>query len=110
MPAELQNHFLKSLPQERPLWWRTKISDISQVEWAAWLRNQNLLHWMRSPSPAGQVEALRHHLDTMMAGLGSHGNLDFVNLRKSADALIRRHLLRLQAQPPTPEKRNEPNH
>ena len=92
LSAAEQNIFLKTLKNEKPPWWRIQIEDISQLEWAAWLRNQRLIRWASQPNLREKVEDLRSDLDVLFDGLGTSGNLDFGKLRSSADGFINRKL------------------
>jgi hypothetical protein len=92
LPIEQQHEFILSRKNEKPLWWRMSVEDISQLEWAKVLRDKMLDRWIRSKNKTAKLEELRTNLHGLLDNLGSNGNLDFQRLMESAEHFIQREL------------------
>jgi hypothetical protein len=89
-PIEEQRDFVKSQRNEKPIWWKTNIADISQLEWARWLRDQHLERWRKSEDRSGEsTEEVRENLRILLLDQGTSGNLDFRRLYEAADQFLR---------------------
>lgn len=85
-----QKDFIRSLENEKPVWWKNKIEYISQVEWARWLIEQRLKNWNASANKSDLAPLLLADIQDLTSDLGTHGNLDFRRLYESAKDFIRR--------------------
>ncbi|MNT04224.1 hypothetical protein D3C72_1387940 [compost metagenome] len=92
LPIEQQREFILSRENEKPLWWKMKVEDISQLEWAKELRDHMLNKWMRSKNKAANAESLKAKIHALLDNLGTDGNLDFKRLAVSAEHFINREL------------------
>jgi acyl-CoA reductase-like NAD-dependent aldehyde dehydrogenase len=89
-PIQDQRDFIKSRRNEKPLWWKNMTEDISQLEWARWLRDQHLEKWRKSRlRDVEATEKLREDLKILLLDQGTSGNLDFRRLYEAADQFLR---------------------
>ena len=95
-PIQEQRAFILKQKNEKPIWWRLQIEDISQLEWAKELRDLRLDQWRRSKNKAATAEKLRADLRELLEGLGTSGNLDFQRLLETAEYYINSELKRAE--------------
>lgn len=92
--SQEQNQFLRSLKHEKPIWWKTSVDDISQVEWAKWLRDAYLERWLQSSNKSQTAEKVLADIRILLNDLGSVGNLDFQRMYESTEYFVKKQLLR----------------
>ncbi|OQW50346.1 MAG: hypothetical protein A4S09_00695 [Proteobacteria bacterium SG_bin7] len=92
LPIEEQNRYILKQKNETPIWWRTKVADISQVEWAKVLRDKLLDKWASSPNPKSTKHELQTNIDKLLDGPNTKTQQEFGRLKDGAEDYIARIL------------------
>lgn len=80
--------FILSFKNEKPIWWKTGVQEISQIEWAKELRDLILNDWRAKGSLKATAPETYEHIKALLTDLGRDGNVDFLRLMEASSIYL----------------------